>query len=119
MNEFLVKDKASLYPMLRGLYHHTMMDVFKYMIKEFPTVQWVITSTYRAKSKGVHGTLACRGLDLRSRHLPLSVQRTIEKTINDAWEYDFERPGKQVCMLHGEAVHFHIQVHNHTERRVR
>ncbi len=119
MDEFIVKDIQSLFPMLRSLYHHKMMDVFKWMIKEFPTIQWVITSTYRPKSHGVHGTMACRGLDLRSRHLPLSTQLSIEKKINDSWEYDYERPGKQVCVLHGKAIHFHIQCHPNTERRIR
>ena len=122
MNGFIVKDKASLFPMMRSLYHHKMMDVFKWILKHYPTFPIVITSTYRPKSRGVHGTLACRGIDLRSRHVKQIVKEDIERMLNKYFEYDFERPSKQVCYLrpkdYKSGPHFHIQVHPNTQRRV-
>jgi len=116
---YQIKDKASLFPLLEALYHPKMVEVVDWYLKKFRGVQFVITSTFRRGDPGVHGTIPCRGLDLRCRHLPLSVQWQIETELNKNWSYDPERPAKRICKRHdsGRGIHFHLKVHDNTRRK--
>lgn len=60
-----------------------------------------------------------RALDFRTRNLPLQTAQRIERAINAAWEYDPNRPGKNVALLHdaGSGDHLHVQVCDRTRRR--
>lgn len=77
----------------------------------------VITSLHREGDKGVHGTIPCRGIDVRSRDN--TIARSIARVVNDAWVYDPSRPDKQCAIPHdvGFGLHLHLQVHPNTRRR--
>ena len=76
-----------------------------------------ITCGSREGDKGVHGTVPLRGLDIRCRDLCLG--KCVEDWVNEHWQYDPERPDKNVCWCHdtGQGMHLHIQVHPNTVRR--
>ena len=108
-----VFERLSMIPL-----HYKLFSIL-YMLEEL-VPDPVITSAYRSNEEGVHGANPCRGLDIRSSHLPDTVCQQIEKKINDEWIYDNNRPDKKVCLWHkvGEgAYHFHLQVHPNTRRR--
>ena len=75
----------------------------------------VITSGYRKGDKGVHGTLPCRGIDIRSRIY--ENPQAIVDDINRHFIYDINRPEKKCAILHnvGHGEHIHLQVHPNTK----
>ena len=75
------------------------------------------TSLYRIGDSGVHGQLPVRGCDLRIRNE--NIGKAIEQEINNAWEYDPNRPDKKCAFLHGSGsnLHLHLQVHPNTRAR--
>lgn len=79
----------------------------------------VITSAYREGDHGVHGTVPCRGLDIRS--FIYEKPRHIVDVLNETFSYDFQRPGMKAAMYHdsGHGRHIHLQVHDHTVQRGR
>ena len=114
-----IKDEVSWHPLFDRLYHPKMLEVFVWICRNLKFKK-IITSTYRLGDRGVHGTMPCRGLDLRSKHLPEKKCREIEREINQKWSYDSDRKDMKVCLYHKTkhgAYHFHIQVHDRTRRR--
>lgn len=73
----------------------------------------VITCGFREGDEGVHGTVPCRGIDIRS-WIYKDPQKLVD-LINKKWSYDHERPEKVCAMLHGKHPHIHLQVHSNTE----
>ena len=75
----------------------------------------VITSGYRKDSKGVHGTVPCRGIDIRS--WIYSNPQVIVDDVNFHFIYDTERPEKRCAIFHnsGQGKHLHLQTHFNTE----
>jgi len=95
-----------------------LLSVIKWLIRAYPGLI-VITEGYRRGDGGCHGTEPLRAIDIRSWVFdnPLDVERYI----NENWEYDQKRPGKQVALYHKTetgAYHFHIQVHPNTRRKL-
>lgn len=80
-------------------------------------LEFTVTSLYRINDKGVHGQLPCRGIDLRMRDM--FIGKEIERTINDEYIYDPNRPEMKCAILHGEGanLHLHLQTHPHTRVR--
>lgn len=79
-------------------------------------IEFTITSIYRIDDSGVHGTLPVRGVDLRMRDGAIGEE--IRDSINAEYQYDFNRPRLECCVLHGvgSKLHLHIQVHKNTRR---
>ena len=73
-----------------------------------------ITSGYREGDSGVHGTIPCRGLDLRSR--VYEDPDEVTANINIHWTYDPYRLHKQCALFHdtGLGPHIHLQTHPNT-----
>lgn len=119
MEEIRIKEFEVIRPVMERVYHPKMIEVLEWWEVTFPEVESPWTSMYRPGDDGVHGTTPCRGLDRRSRNLPLTTVRQIEAKVNDVWEYDAERPRKMVCVHHdsGKGPHFHLQVHDNTRLR--
>lgn len=76
-----------------------------------------ITSAYRKGDKGVHGTIPCRGVDLRT--WGIRDPNVLVRMINNAWIYDPARPRKKCAIYHdvGKGHHIHLQTHPNTKRR--
>jgi len=115
----LIKVKnISVYEGLTVPHHNTLLSVIKWLIRAYPGLI-IITEGYRKGSEGCHGTEPLRAVDLRS--WIFKDPRKIEKHINENWEYNQKRPGKQVALYHKTetgAYHFHIQVHPNTRRKL-
>ena len=112
-----IKDKSVLYSLLAVEYDETLIDILMWLADEYPE-RIIITCGYRPGDKGVHGTIPCRGVDLRSRIFK-SPDRVVNY-INLVWEYDHTRPEKKVALFHdvGKGYHFHIQTHPNTRRKI-
>ena len=72
--------------------------------------KFCITSAFRPGDLGVHGTIPCRGLDIRS-----SLYKDpddICRDINEHWTYDASRPSLKCALYHdvGQGPHIHLQV---------
>jgi len=111
-----VKDKSVLASLLMVEYDETLIDILMWLIDEYPE-RVVFTCGHRASDKGIHGTIPCRAVDLRSWTFR-SPDRAANY-INMVWEYDPKRPEMTVALFHdsGEGPHFHIQSHPNTRRR--
>ena len=79
----------------------------------------IITESWRpARHPGdLHSLVPYRAIDLRSWIFSNPV--AIADMVNEAWIYDPQRPSKKCCVYHGEAKHFHLQVHPNTIKRSR
>lgn len=102
-------------------WHPKLEEVFDWVLGDLREI--LLTSGYRGDQpeipgeSGIHRVLPLRAFDLSSNIY--NNPSGIEKRINDTWVYDPQRPEMKVCILHdaGRGMHFHIQVHNRTERR--
>jgi len=108
----IVKNSKIFLNLLLVSYDPLLISIMKYIDKKYGKV--VITSGFRKGDKGVHGTIPCRGMDVRS-HIYKNAKE-IEEDINSKWCYDSDRPEKQVALIHGEGanIHMHLQVHPNT-----
>lgn len=72
------------------------------------------TSGYRDGDSGVHGTVPCRGIDLRCRDE--LIGQAICDFVNRSWTYDPDRPEMKCAIYHnvGQGKHIHLQTHPHT-----
>ena len=72
--------------------------------------KFCITSAYRLNDPGVHGTIPCRGLDIRS--FLYKDPDDICRDINEHWIYDASRPSIKCALYHdvGKGPHIHLQV---------
>lgn len=76
---------------------------------EFETgVHFVNTSNYRIGDNGVHGTLPCRGWDLRCRNRKLG--QCVVDLVNEYWVYDPSRPALLCAIAHGQGSNYHIHL---------
>ena len=110
-----LKDKSVLYSLLEVEYDKTLIDIISWLAGEYPE-QVVVTCGYRYGDKGVHGTLPCRGIDIRS--WTFKSPDRVANYVNYEWEYDSERPEKSVAVFHdtGSGLHIHLQSHPKTRR---
>ena len=108
-----IKDSSILFNLLRVPYDGTLIDILVWLEEQYPG-HVVFTSGFRSGDKGVHGTIPCRAVDLRSRIFKKPEE--VANYINYHWEYDYKRPEIKVCVYHdsGQGPHFHIQVHPNT-----
>ena len=110
-----VKDKSVLFSLLSVEYHETLIEILVWLVGEYPE-NLVITCGYRPGDSGVHGTMPCRAVDLRS--WTFKAPDRVCNYINMVFEYDYKRPEMKVALFHdvGKGLHFHIQVHPNTRR---
>lgn len=108
-----IKSWKVLKGMLIVRFHPKMIALAEWVTVRYSEV--VFTSAYRKDDKGVHGTIPCRGLDIRS--WIYDEPQKIVDDINKHWEYDFKRPEKKCAILHniGKGEHIHLQVHRRTK----
>lgn len=78
-------------------------------------VEFIATSLYRIGDPGNHGQLPLRAIDLRMRSQ--LIGESIERFVNDHWDYDPQRPDMKCVILHGPALHLHVQVSGNTRRK--
>ena len=103
------------YEQMTKFFHPALIKVLLDLDYEFGPK--IATSLWRKKEgneSGIHETLPLRAVDFRCRNY--YVGKAICEWINDRWEYDPDRPQKEVCIYHdtGYGWHLHIQVHDHT-----
>ena len=96
------KQLEYVHPVLRGILA---------WLERSTGLTFTTTSQFRMNDTGVHGQLPLRGWDLRCRNIVIGT--TICAHINAAWDYDHERPGKKVAVIHGEESNLHIQLQVH------
>ena len=132
-----IKNIEVLRSLLGVNYHSILIDLVSWCSENIQDI--VITDGYRRGSKGVHGTVPCRGKDLRSSIY--EDPQAITVLINNDWEYDNKRPRKQCALYHARCPkckkdykhifrkycecgvditnhwHIHLQVHPNTRRR--
>lgn len=110
----IVKSKKIFLDLLLVAYDPVLISIIGYIDKKYGKV--VITSGFRKGDTGVHGTIACRGMDIRSHVYHSPKAEVICEDINSKWQYDPERKEKKVAMVHdvGVGIHLHLQVHPNT-----
>lgn len=96
--------------------HPILVELLQWWHDKHPN-KTIITETWRpALHPGdVHSVKPYRAIDLRS--WVFSAPETVAKMVNDAWQYDPERPRMKCCIYHsyrGGGKHFHLQVHPRT-----
>ncbi len=96
-------------------FDETLIEILRW-IEGFYPGRMTITSGHRRGDNGVHGTVPCRGTDLRGRNY--TNPKKIAEHINQVWKYDYRRPELKVCVYHGtdSTKHLHIQSHENTVR---
>jgi len=111
----IVKNKKIFLNLLLVGYDPLLVSILGYIDKKFGKA--IITGGYRKGDKGVHGTIPCRGLDIRSHVYYNPSADAIVEDINNKWQYDPNRPNKQIAMVHdvGAGIHIHLQVHPNTK----
>ena len=112
-----IKDSLVLVSLFQVKYDTTLVNILTELDIKYPD-HVVITCGYRKGDKGVHGSIPCRGVDIRSWVFKNPV--SVCNYINSNWEYDFNRPEKFVALLHtaGSGTHIHLQTHPNTRRRL-
>lgn len=116
MNDIRVKDETVLRELMAAPFDPRLFDVVSHLLA--CSGRMVITSGYRKGDRGVHGTIPCRGLDVRSR-IYADRAEAIAAAINRKFVYDPQRPHLKVAVLHGKGKnrHLHLQVHPATTLR--
>ena len=111
MMKLKFKNRAVFNEVLAAPYHFKMIQILIWLTERYEVV---ITSGYRHKDKGVHGTVPCRGVDIRSNIF--DNPKELVGIINDVWIYDTNRKDMRCAMLHdtGSGEHIHLQVHPNT-----
>ena len=115
-----LKNSDVLAALMLAKYHPTLIAVLRWFYKKYGVM--FITEGYRvALHPGdVHSTDPVRAADVRSHMFDNPYQ--VQDEINAEWCYDSRRPQMMVCVYHGdtpESMHFHIQVHPNTQRRIK
>ncbi len=112
-----IKDRTVLNSLLVVPFDLKLLQIIWWVDQSWPDLL-TITSGYRAGDIGsVHATIPCRGIDIRS--WVYKDPYRVKKRINEYWEYDPNRPDKEVCVLHdtGSGWHMHIQCCKNTRKR--
>ena len=91
-----VKTHRVLISLLEHAYHPTLVELVVWFLARYSDT--CITSGSREGDKGVHGTLPCRAMDMRSRMLENA--QAVADDINANWAYDPDRPEKLCCVYH-------------------
>ena len=93
---------------------HNLRKILSF-VESSTGLEFTITSLFRIGDPGVHGELPVRGCDLRIRNKEIGLK--LEMAVNQAWEYDADRPQKMCAILHGDgmSLHLHLQTHPNTE----
>ena len=114
---FKIKDINVLSQLLEKQYVDSLIQILMDVCSQVGDV--VITEGWR-KGGGVHSTIPCRGLDLRSWIYTSDELDGIEKYVNERWVYDSARPDMKCCIVHnvGNGKHIHLQVHPKTKRKI-
>ena len=115
-----IKNKAVLTALLLKQYDHNLISIIEDLIDILGERDVVITEGWRTGG-GVHSTLPCRGMDIRSWIYADAELEEIKMKINELWIYDPERPNMACMMVHnvGKGIHAHIQSHPRTIRKVK
>lgn len=115
-----IKNKAVLTALLLRQYDHGLVGIIEDLVGILGERDVVITEGWRAGG-GVHSTLPCRGIDIRSWIYTDAELEEIKTKINEMWVYDPERPHMVCMMVHnvGKGIHAHIQSHPRTVRRIK
>jgi len=104
-----IKNHKVLMEVLAAPYHSKLIHLLVWVcVRHDPMI---ITSGYRGpKGKSVHNTKPCRGVDIRS--WVYENPQAVVDDINDAFQYDPERPHMRCAILHdtGSGNHIHLQV---------
>ena len=110
----IVKNKKIFLNLLLVSYDPLLVSILGYIDKKYGKA--VITSGYRKGDKGVHDTVPCRGLDIRSHVYYNPSAEDIVEDINNKWWYDPKRLDKKVIEIRdiGNSIHMHLQVHPNT-----
>jgi len=97
----------------------SMLKILVYEVERVLGKEVTITSIYRINDDGVHGTLPCRGIDIREKNK--YIGKYVERHINEMFLYDPNRPDKKCCWFHdvGKGVHIHLQSHPKTIWRLK
>ena len=114
------KDTSVLRACFKNAWHPKLIEVLIWIGENFNGAMAIITEGWRMAHAGdVHCTNPLRAFDMRS--WVFKNPELVETKINEAWEYDPQRPDKQVAWYHeaseGSGYHLHIQVHPRTQRR--
>ena len=109
-----VKDIDVLRALLHVSYDPMLMDIIAWIEDKF--LKAILTDGYRPDDKGVHGTIPCRGIDLRDTY---GDPKYVETEVNRRWIYDPARLHKNCAVYHdtGKGWHLHIQTHPNTRKR--
>jgi len=117
MNSMIcIKDKSVLNSLLLVEYDETLVEIISWLAGEYPEAV-VFTCGYRHGDKGVHGTIPCRAVDIRS--WTFKRPDRVCNYVNFEWEYDSDRPEMKVAIYHdaGSGFHIHLQSHPNTRKR--
>jgi len=101
------KNRKVLNEVLAAPYHFKMVQLLIWIEERY---ELLCTSGYRGSDRGVHGTVPCRGFDMRSRIFEDPM--LIVNDINSNWAYDRDRLKLTVALYH--LNHIHLQVHPNT-----
>ncbi len=112
-----VKNTGVLAGMLLHKFDPQLVDIICWVAEHEGLI---ITESYRPPRHpgDTHATDPVRAMDIRSWVYP--DPHKIADAINARRQYDYERPHKQCAVYHdaGNGLHFHIQVHQNTRRRL-
>lgn len=94
-------------------YHPTLIELGLWVSHRESS--FCITSGFREGDIGIHGTVPCRAIDIRSSNF--ESPEDVCKDINSHWLYDPKRPNMVCALYHnvGQGWHIHLQVHARTE----
>ena len=109
-----IRDWKTLKGFMVVPFHSKLIGMAEWVTVRYSNV--VFTSAYRRGDTGVHGTIPCRGLDIRS--WIYEDPQSIVDDINAHWRYDpLKRPEMMCAILHnvGQGEHIHLQVHDNTQ----
>ena len=108
-----IKDTNVLESLLQVPYDEKLIHLTQWIATRFSDV--VFTCGFREGDKGVHGTIPCRGMDIRS--WIYSDPQEVEDEINAHFIYDHERPEKKCAWWHGKGKnkHIHLKTHPNTK----
>lgn len=119
-NDIHIKNVEVLKGLMEHNFHPILIEIICAVASKYGIF---ITESYRdALHPGdVHSTDPVRAIDLRSWcYVSEGMAYKIRNWINAVWQYDPARPYLNVAIIHdvGKGIHFHIQVHPNTCRRI-
>ena len=106
-----IKNLCVMRELMDRAYHPKLSELACWVAVRYS--RFTITEVWR--EDGVHSL--CRAIDLRSKNY--EDPEAVAADINAHWIYDPQRPEYKCCVYHnvGKGWHFHLQVHDRTERR--